>query len=71
MARTYRKLRQSLSANRRRWYREQGYLKEGHLRDGVLQYIDPSCRHHGDCPACRGSRTFFAERQAPIEDFFF
>lgn len=71
MARTYRKLRQSLSANSRRWYREQGYLKDGVMRDGVMQYAAQSCSHHGGCPSCEANRTFFAQRQAPIEDYFF
>ncbi len=72
MARTYRQLRQAMSLAHRRWLWAQGGVHDGKVRDGTLQYHDPSCAHHGGCPWCKGNRTFFAERQAPlVDDFFF
>ncbi len=71
MSRTYRKLRQSMSANSRRWYQTRGYLKDGVMRDGVMQYNSHSCSHHGGCPYCEANRTFSAQRQAPIADSIF
>ena len=30
--------------------------------------IDPSCRNHGDCPACQGKRKYKNERRKPAEE---
>jgi hypothetical protein len=72
MTRTYRQLRQTMRLSHRRWFWAQGLVNDGKVRDGTLQYHDPSCAPHGGCPWCEGNRTFFAERQAPlVDDFFF
>lgn len=28
------------------------------VRDGVVQYVDSRCRHHGSCSYCRNNRLF-------------
>lgn len=40
--------------------------KDGSVRDGTPTHSSGSCQHGGDCPLCKGNRTFSSKKREPL-----